>query len=233
MINNILSSIYSRSALFDDSQKKSLVRGGVVDEQGYISGKPRLVFVLKDPGVTAAWNWPQQMREQIKRIEKRGTFDGKAGWQKTARQLGIWSYSVRNSFPIYEQVNNNPKAAQGLRYCGMTNLKKTLGKSNSSNRSEVEAEALRTSRLLFQELSIMAPDITICCGRRWVYNSLINVLGCPEGNRVIRLSGERFSYSLGKLGRGKETLIMDFCHPENRDKKQADMYGELRGFSTD
>lgn len=227
MINNILSSIYSRSTLFNDQQKKNLVRGGVVNEQTYMSGKLRLVFLLKDPGVTRAWSWPQQMREEIKSIENRGTFSGKTGWQKTARPLGIWSYAIHNDFPTYKQVNNNTKAAKGLSYSGMTNLKKTPWKANSSNRCEVKKEARRTSKLLRQELNIMNPNIIICCGRHWVYDSITNILGFRRNNHDIRVSGERFSYSLGKLKHGK-VLIVDFYHPANRHKEQASMYENLK-----
>jgi len=228
MINNILTSICSRSTLFNDQQKKKLVRGGVVCEQIYISGKLRLVFILKDPGVTGPWSWFQEMSEQIKSIKNRGTFDGHAGWQKTARPLGIWSYAIHHNFPTYKQTNDNKKAAEGLMYPGMTNLKKTPGKSNRSNRHEVEKEARRTSRLLRQELNVMDPDIIICCGRHWVYDLVTDILGFPEENHHILASREKFSYSLGRLKHKKlrKVIIIDFYHPASRQKKV--MYENLK-----
>ena len=225
MINNVLSSIYSRSTLFNPRQKKKLSRGGVVFEKLYLSSKPRVVFLLKDPGVSGGWSWPEEMRKQIRNVKTKDSFS--LGWHKTARQLGIWSYGICNDFPDYDKIENNTNSAEGLKYVGMSNLKKTPGTSNVSTMSQVEQEARRTSKLLKQELDIMAPDIIICCGRNCMGDLVTNVLGFPNTKLHIQASGQKFQYSVIQTKR-RNVIIIDFYHPANQDKKQALMYQDLK-----
>lgn len=230
-INDSLASYYRKSSLYSQKERMNLNYGGVTDEQSYRRSRPRLIFVLKDPGTSGDhhWSWPEQMSKQISCIEETGEFcHDELSWRKTAGPLGYWSYAIHNDFPRYSGNNEAKRAAIGLKYTGMTNIKKTRWNENRSNKIEITKEACRTKDLLRCELEIMDPDAVICCGYPWVYGVFIKALFPKEldKDQSIKVSGKDFSYSFHRIN-GKEILFMSFYHP-NAHVKKSKMYKMLR-----
>lgn len=131
--------------------------------------------------------------------------------------IGIWSYAIRNGFPWYGDINTVRTAAEGLKYIGMTNLKKSGGGSTANNRVIYEY-AKKTIPLWKQELEVMDPDIIICCGTFWTVAELLD------------LTGERTAtglrYSIWQRGK-RDSLIVSIYHPAIRGRKDM-LYAFLK-----
>ena len=187
---------------------------GVVDEEKYESSTPKLVYVLKEPNnkrKRPKWSIPAFLQQQVSK--------GSCGkhiyhmW----KVVGIWSYAIRNGFPDYNDINTVHISAEGLKYIGMTNLKKSEG-GGTANRRAVREYAKKTVTLWKSELEIMNPDIILCCGTFDIVTKLLGLVTCQTA------VGRRYSIWQHDSG---HSLLLSIYHPACRFRK-AKVYTLLK-----
>lgn len=176
---------------------------GVVNEEAYLSNKPKLVFVLRevnDPEQKPGWSMVDFLCRQVSRGLKGHSI------YPMWKRVGIWSYAIRNGFPRYRDLDSSLVAAEGLKYIGMTNLKKSGGGS-VSDMEIIRKYAKATLTLWKRELEIMNPEV-ILCGR--TYRIVSELL---ELKRQETASG--LWYSIWQHD-NNSSLIFAFYHPSYR-----------------
>ncbi len=176
---------------------------GVVDEEAYLSSKPKLVLVLRevnDPEQKPDWSVVDFLRWQVNRGLKGDSI------YPMWKRVGIWSYAIHHGFAKYGELNSLGVAAKGLRYIGMTNLKKSGG-GGVSNYEAIRKHAEEKFDLWKQELEIMDPDLILCGRTYWIVSGLLKL------NRQQIASGLWFSIWQHN---DRSTLIVAFYHPSYR-----------------
>lgn len=187
---------------------------GVVDEEAYLSSKPKLVLVLRepnDPDQKPGWSMVDFLQWQISRGLKGESI--RPMWKR----VGIWSYAIHNGFARYRDIDSYSTAAKGLRDIGMTNLKKSGGGGESNNKV-IQKCAEDTFDLWKQELEIMNPDLILCGGTYWIISGLLRL------NRQQTASGPWYSHWQHN---DRRTLIASFYHPSYRGRS-AMLYAFLK-----
>jgi hypothetical protein len=176
---------------------------GVVDEEKYESNIPKLVCVLKEPNnkrKRPKWSIPEFLQQRV--------IKGSCGnnifhmW----KVLGIWSYAIHNNFPDYNDINTVQISAEGLRYIGMTNLKKSEG-GGKANQKAIWEYSRNTIPLWKSELEIMNSNIILCCGTFGIVTSLLALSSFQTA--VGRC------YSVWQHG-NNHSLILSIYHPACR-----------------
>ncbi|MFA5316315.1 MAG: hypothetical protein WC369_02715 [Dehalococcoidales bacterium] len=180
---------------------------GVTNEQLYESSSPKLVCILREPNdrkKKPRWSIPEFIQRQVN-----NGYNGKRIYHMW-KELGFWSYAIRNDFPEYSDINTLRISAEGLNCIGMTNLKKSGG-GGSSKYLDIREYANSTTPLWKQELEIMNPDIILCCGTFRIVTDLL-------GLQVIKMDSHRGYYSVWKRDNGNSILVR-FYHPAARFRK--------------
>jgi hypothetical protein len=173
---------------------------GVVDEEKYESSSPKLVFVLKEPHNSPTrpnWSVIEFICKQVN-IGTSNKYNSHM-W----KVIGVWSYAIRNNFPDYSEINEFGIALKGLKYIGMTNLKKSAGGAKANSQA-VREYAKKTIPLWKLELEIMNPDIILCCGTFRIVTDLLGLVTCQTA------IGRR--YSFWQHGSG-HSLLLSIYHP--------------------
>lgn len=118
-------------------------------------------------------------------------------------------------------MDSAQKAAKGLYYIGITNLKKTGGGS-TADIATIKKHAEKYRDLWQNELEIMDPEIILCGGTFWIIADILNeqLVRKPQHTRT------RLWYAQWELN-GHRVLLVDCYHPANRDSKKP-QYNELR-----
>lgn len=196
------------------SPNEHFVPCGIVDQEAYEASTPKLVFLLKevnDPKQTPGWSMVGFLQDQVKR-----GLSGQSIYPMW-KELGIWSYAIRNDFPRYGEINTVQVAAEGLKCVGMTNLKKSGG-GGTSNYRVIRECAAKTIELWKSELEIMTPDIIICCGTFWIVAPLLGLIPTKTATG--------WSFSSWERGNGNSLLVSTY-HPAIRGRKDM-LYAFLK-----
>ena len=210
VISKKLQELYKRYS----SPNEHLVPCGVVNQEAYGSSSPKLVCVLRepnDPEQTPGWTIVRFLQKQVE-----GGLRGQSIYPMW-KVVGIWSYAIRNGFPRYGDINTVQISAEGLKYIGMTNLKKSGG-GGTANYRAIREYAKKTTELWKSELEIMDPDIILCCGTFWIVTEL---LGLGIGQTAAGLP-----YSVWERDSG-DSLLLSIYHPASRFRK-AMLYAFLK-----
>lgn len=194
--------------------KEHFVPCGVVDEETYLSSKPKLVVVLREV------NDPDHTLESVADFLRWQVSRGLEGEKiyHMWKRVGIWSYAIHNGFARYRDLDSYIIAAKGLRLIGMTNLNKQSGGDGMSEDETIRKWAKETLDLWKRELEIMDPDLVLCCGTYWIVSELLKL------NRQQTLSGPWYSV-WERNDRG--TLVASFYHPSYRGRS-AMLYAFLK-----
>ena len=209
-INEQLNYLYQRH----EKESKQLVKGGLINEGEYLASKIKVVSLLKEPNDPPKdgrinWSLPEDLKKNIDNKH----FKGRQMW----KIIGTWIYAMQNQFGYYKDIYSNNTAIEGLKYLGVTNLKKSGGGANSNNNIIYE-DAKRSKILWTEELKIMAPDIVMCAGTYGIISEIIDL----SDNQWLK-SGVRYGLSpeLPKM------LFVDFYHPGYRVRPYM-MYAYLK-----
>jgi hypothetical protein len=203
VINQKLGHLYSS---YFGRRKNNIIRCGIVSEPEYSSRRPRIVFFLKEANSNdKGWSWPKTVRDQVVKVAHGGYFD--SDWRATGYTVGTWAYALHFGFKRHDSLTLDD-AAEGLRYVGMTNVKKEPGQPNS-DAEEIRKRARRDVRLWRRELEIMDPDLIVCGGYP-VFDSVADLLELDK-HKLCR-AGKDIRYSLWELD-GHRVVILDFYHP--------------------
>jgi len=210
-INQRLAELYSK-----EPKEEQLVSGGLINEDIYLASKIKVVSLLKEPNDPPKdgkeiknWSLPEDLKKNIDNEH----FKGRQMW----KIIGTWIYAMQNQFGYYKDIYRNNTAIEGLKYLGVTNLKKSGGGS-SSNNMEIVKYAENLKELWTEELKIMAPDIVMCAG---TYGIICRIINLPD-NQWLK-SGVRYGLSpeLPMM------LFIDFYHPGYRVRPYM-MYAYLK-----
>ena len=211
-INEQLNCLYQRNEI----ESKQLVKGGLINEDVYLASKIKVVSLLKEPNdppkdgkEVENWSLPEYLKKNIDYKH----FKVRQMW----KIIGTWIYAMQNQFFYYSDIYNNSNDIEGLKYLGVTNLKKSGGGANSNNNIIYE-NAKRSKKLWTEELKIMAPDIVMCAG---TYGIIRKIIGLP--NNQWMKSGVRW----GLCSELPKMLFVDFYHPAYRVRPYM-MYAYLK-----
>lgn len=211
-IKEQLNCLYQRYEI----ESEQLVKGGLINEDIYLASKIKIVSLMKEPNDPPKdgkeiknWSLPEDLKKNIDNEH----FKGRQMW----KVLGTWIYAMQNQFGYYIDIYNNSNASEGLKYLGVTNLKKSGGGANSNN-NIIREYAERSKELWTDELKIMAPDIVMCAGTYGIISKIIDL----SDNKCLK-SGVRYGSSpeLPKM------LFVDFYHPGYRVRPYM-MYAYLK-----
>jgi hypothetical protein len=210
MINENLESLYK--SYYGENQKVPC-RCGVAYEDEYLSHKPKIVFVLKEPhSDKPEIDIMVGLRRQVQRGLKGQPLERK--WAYTWVQAGIWTYAIHNGFKSYPELRKPLFEAQGIQALGMTNLKKSGGGPSAISK-KVNKEARDGADLWRRELEAMQPDLIICGS---TYQDVIKNLGL-EKILLLKTKDETYHYSIWKYN-GHTSILLKFWHPGRRGKRQ-------------
>jgi hypothetical protein len=209
MISEKLKELYDRYS-YPDARlvpEGNFAYCGVTNEPLYESSNPKLVCVLREPNnrkKRPKWSIPEFIQRQVN-----NGYGGKRIYHMW-KEVGYWSYAIRNGFPEYSAINTVRISAEGLDYIGMTNLKKSGGGGSSKYR-DILKYAKSAVSLWKQELEIMNPDIIICYG---TFGIVTDLLGLP----TIKMDSNRGYYSVWKRDNG-DSILVRFYHPAARFRR--------------
>lgn len=218
MINQQLSCLYQD---YYGDKITDIIPCGVVDEETYSHVHTKIVFILREAHmrtpykIESGWTIPKGLKRNADMGLNNLPMQRK--YMDTWRQVGVWAYAIVNGFDTYQVLRKNSYVAQGLKYVGMTNLKKTGGKS-SSNWQEISHHATRDKELWTKELEIMNPDLILCGGTFHHVTRNLNLERCLLHKDLDK----SYFYSIYNL-KNKQSVILSFWHPNNRKNRNNNL----------
>jgi hypothetical protein len=219
MINEKLHDLYLH--YYGEDYKEKIISGGVVNENAYLSSKPRVIFVLKEAHTKkVGWSIPERLMIQV----ERGANGFEKNYAYTWNQAGAWAYAIHSGFRDLKELGKPEIIAEGIRTIGMTNLKKTGGGPFAVPK-EIQNRAYSDADVWQKEIEIMDPDI-IVCGRTYKY--VVNILGSRAEKRIKILEdqGKPYHCAMWTIN-GHNATILQFWHPACR-KNRAQLMELLR-----
>ena len=120
-------------------EREGFIADGVVDEEAYLSSKPRVVYLLKE--VNGGQDW--SLTDYISAGGRAHTWNNIARWQYNWRKERLQSICA-------------------------VNVKKTSG-GCTSKKDELVETAFQDRKFLKEQIEIYNPDIIICCGTSYLY----------------------------------------------------------------
>lgn len=175
-----------------------IIDDGVADEEGYLSAKYKIMYVLKEVNGGKSWS----LREFVQNGGRPQTWDNIARWTEAILDLDAerpWSYWEKD---------NEARRNRILKMICAVNVKKTSG-GHTSNADEIYQAAMDNSLILQKQLNLYNPDIIICCGTEKAF-----VDACyknQELNWKMTSRGIWYFVDNGKV-------VISFAHPEARVK---------------
>jgi len=132
---------------------------GVVNEELFLKGKPKILWILKEP-----WEYPENGEsgggwDLVKDLLHEGWHSNKGSYAIMA----YISYSILNDFKKYSNisyVSEDPNVGNSMKYISYINVKKFPG-STSSNMNEISQYYLEFKDILIQQIDLINPDIVI------------------------------------------------------------------------
>lgn len=132
---------------------------GVVNEELFLNGKPKILWILKEP-------W-----EKLENGQSGGGWDLvkkllHEGWHSNKGSYAIMayvSYSILNGFKKYSDipyVSEDANVGNSMKYISYINVKKFPG-STTSNMDEISEYYLEFKDILVKQIDLINPDIVI------------------------------------------------------------------------
>jgi len=208
--------------LFDEwsEGRDDFVRGGVVDQDAFLSSALRILLVLKEVNDPDGGGW--DLRQFLLEGGRYQTWNVVTRWLRAIRDLP-------NEMPwnVLEPISTEDRVAE-LRSIAAMNLKKSPG-GHTADPAEIEAAGRRDSQFISRQFDLYEPDLVICCGSG-VSDGLVRARypdGQPEWETTSR--GVWFYEHAAR----KHTV--SFAHPEARVAQNVlhyslvDAVREIRG----
>lgn len=192
-------SIKAEENLLFDALKACIpeaVCDGVVDENGFLSARYRIVYVLKEVNGGKSWD----LRDYIYNGARPQTWDNIARWTQ-----GILSWE-RDFYWKELQENNEERRKTELKKIAAINLKKTSGKQVSDNR-EIYDAAILNSEIIGKQIALYKAHYIILCGTT---NAFMDA--CYKGKDISWKMTQRGVWYFVD----GESVIISFAHPEAR-----------------
>lgn len=180
---------------------KTFVHDGIIGSKDYCSTEPRILFLLKETYDSFA---------DIATEEEYYPKDGNSThfWRK----INIIKYIIQNSWngnPIKEKDIDECKELPitGIAY---VNIKKYAQNNSTSDFDDLKQYAEKDADFLRTQISLLSPQVIICCGTLDLYNSIY-----PE-NKLKQLNDEIQSID--------NCLVINSYHPSYMGESFEQLY---------
>ena len=186
------------------TNRKGLIRDGVVDESAYLASCPRIMLVLKEVNDKENDGW--DLRKYLRGQPKAATWNAVTRWVKGIRALP----------KVLPWVDLKPKPCvedrvEAVRSLCVMNLKKVPG-LGSADMEMVKSVAMQDQVYLREQFALYDPDLVICCGTSKLFQRVLpgEVEGLPKWKMTQR------GVFTCKLNSGPR--FIEFFHPQVRWK---------------
>ncbi len=185
-------------------EREGFIADGVVDEEAYLSSKPRVVYLLKE--VNGGQDW--SLTDYISAGGRAHTWNNIARWQ-----YGLQNLEREIHWDEIKDISNNWRKERLQSICAV-NVKKTSG-GCTSKKDELVEKAFQDRKFLKEQIEIYNPDIIICCGTSYLYFDYIY---------GIRAEGKMTNRGIWFI-KDKSKVIVSYLHPEARVRDSMLYYG--------
>lgn len=183
-INSQLDELFQQWKTHEACSNGIFIPDGHVEEEVWEGPGLKLMVLLKEVNSSdAGWNLQQFVRE-------RGYLKEKSTWPTLIR----WTHGILHGFPDYEEVERRyeeikDEAHQFFRKIYFANVKKIAGSSKAIHRN-IEQHIEEIGTLLLKQISIVHPDLILCCGDV-IYQGVLDILRnqMPESYELKHTSG--------------------------------------------
>ena len=152
-----------------DPKKVEPIYDGVVDAEGYLSTKPKVLWILKEPyddfdadGKPQGGGWTM-----FKDFDKEGRLAATLNRNAALRNVTYASYAILKGIDSYAElpwITDKPqeyeKAIKSIAYC---NIGKIPGQTTTST-AWLKKIASEWKDILFEQIDLYDPDVIIVCG---------------------------------------------------------------------
>lgn len=198
------------------------VRDGIVNREHWDQATIKIVFLLKEVNRgkrSHCASLPLQIQKDLRRMVD------DAPW----REVGRWAFTLladsKRSI-TYSAANENYENA--CRSVALVNFKKTAG-TNTAYMPKVRRFARRDRDLLNEQITILNPDVVVCCGKREVFRIAQTIF--DDAARATPSGAYEAGEIAGRCLIGKRVWI-DFIHPRMRRVKSSDKFAALSELRT-
>ena len=197
------------NTLFQKWKKKrhNLIPDGVVDSKKYLECQVKVLYVLKE--VNGGENW--DLRKFLRDGAQWRTWNNIVRWQ-----YGIGNINLDAKFSQVNNVDEN-KRKEYLKHIAVLNIKKEPGGA-SSKMSEIWSYSWEDRELIKNQIEIYNPDIIMCCGTGKIVQKRYLAGKFEEWNETK--NGIKYKNI-------NNCLIIDYYHPQNRNKKKEKLFKDL------
>lgn len=194
------------------------VTDGVVDEQEWKESPIKVLYLLKEVnGADTEWD----ERDYLKKYNVESNYI--KTHSPTVNVISQWQYGIAYkpdaTWKDVEQVIvDTDLQTKLLSQICLVNIKKTAGESVVDwNKFEVYFKNPINLEMLNKQLDLYHPDVVVCGGTAWL---LCQVKGWEYNKWLQTTRGIRYY-------RDRNTVYIDFCHPNNRGPKNMIFFSLL------
>jgi hypothetical protein len=177
---------------------EQFITDGIVDEEEYNSAIPKVLFIAKEPNDQTKDSW-----DYFELLLDYDNFK-----YPFLYRLAEWAYGILNDFPEFEQLWADDKNLHKVfRNIAFMNVKKSGGLGYAFSIT-IEDHIRNNQKFLINEIEIIDPNIIVTC---LSLENAVNLL-FPEAIWMMSEYGIR-------IGKFKQSKIIDFYHPSSRKAK--------------
>jgi len=194
---------------------RNFVEDGIVDEAGWDSARVKLLFITKEPN-----DLRRGVRWSLTKFCARGGVQrGEKNYSPSWDLMARWVYGILSKdWPSWKEIEKlkhkfkDPKGRKPwLRQIAVINLKKSGG-GGSTPQGSLGERAQKHAQLLRRQISIIGPEVVICCGT-----------GPEVFGKVYakdEFSPERWDATSNGVQFTRHSeggwFLFDYCHPQAR-----------------
>ncbi|RLE39363.1 hypothetical protein DRJ17_01420 [Candidatus Woesearchaeota archaeon] len=195
------------NTLFESHLGPNFFPDGVIDEERFLSANPKILYLLKDVNAleTEQWDLRDAGRYFARKLKEKGAS------YPTITKMATISHYILEGFPDYasEQWIPGEDLAESLLSIAIVNLKKTAGKSSTSD-EKIKPHAEKNFKMWKSEIDIIQPDIALCGGTYYLVKDLFIKNGViKESDLEVTPNGMHFF-------RYNNSALVDVPHPNAR-----------------
>ena len=192
----------AEEALFSEWReiRDGFVADGVVDEEAYLTSRPKLLFLLKEVNDPTGGGW--DLRDALREGGRAQTWNNVTRWIEGIRRLPQdtpWSQLSRVE---------KDRRIRVLRSIVAINIKKSPG-GNVANVDLLRRITREDSEYLRRQFALYGPDVVISCGSATTA-SFLNAMGASDAAWQRTARGIRF-HQIPTGG-----VFIDYSHPAAR-----------------
>jgi len=193
--------------------QKSFTKDGIINEDEYESAPKKVLFIIRETN-----DFPEgDLRDYLSKGPRYNIF----------HQLAKWAWGILNGFPDFKIIEQSPEELTATtKKIAVINLKKHTGKE-AVDFNLLNAFVFLDHELIKKEISIIAPELIICCNTFVELMWALNITGVKENmSELPSLFNKTYDYEY--TGNCAKVIPWPF-HPAARGQ-HLDKYDKLRDF---